>query len=94
MQILSTLKFPVTTANGIIPKTTLQTVPVVTDGVVSGLPSAADGVLWFVNAAVFAAAPSRTDLIMFDPAQTLRDADDKPCGQGGFLKRDGSAHQF
>ena len=94
MTILSTLKFDVTTANSTVPKTTLQTVPVVTDGVVSGLPAATKGVLWLVNAAVFNAATDRQDLVMFDPAQTLRDEDDRPRGQGGFLMRDGSAHQF
>lgn len=95
MQILSTLGFAVPTPNGIIPATTLPLQPkVLDDGTVENLPEPEDGVWWLVNAFVMAAAKDRNDLVMFNPALTVRDANKLVIAQGGCIRRNGQAVEF
>lgn len=98
--IKSTLKFDTATTNGQLEKTNLTILPLVAqnkDGQnvadATTLPPVEQGVIWLVNAAVFAAT-DRPDFIMFDRAQTVRDADDRPVAQGGFVRRDGTVGSF
>ena len=90
MQILSTLGFAVPTPNGTIPATNLPLQPKVLDGgTVENLPEPEDGVWWLVNAFVMAAAKDRNDLVMFNPALTIRDANGLVTAQGGYIRRNG-----
>ena len=91
MKILSTLGFAVPTPNGTIPATTLQLQPKVLDGgTVQNLPEPQDGVCILVNAFVMAAAgKSRPDLVMFNPALTVRDKQGLVISQGGFINANG-----
>jgi len=90
MKILSTLGFAVPTPNGTIPATTLRLQPKVLDGgTVENLPEPEDGVWWLVNAFVMAAAKDRNDLVMFNPALTIRDANGLVTAQGGYIRRNG-----
>jgi hypothetical protein len=94
MRIVSTLGFQVATPVGQIPASIFATAPTVAhDGAVSGLPEPQDGVLFLVNARVFGAS-DRADLVQFDAAQTVRNADNTAAGQGGFIRRDGSTAPF
>ena len=89
MQILSTLGFAVPTPNGTIPATNLPLQPKVLDGgTVTDLPEPEDGVWWLVNAFVMAAS-RRSDLIMFNPALTVRDEQGRATMQGGFIDVNG-----
>jgi hypothetical protein len=57
------------------------------------LPEPQEGVLFLVNARVFGAS-NRTDLVQFDAAQTVRNADGTASAQGGFIRRDGTTSPF
>lgn len=97
-KILSTLGFDaqIQAADGsrsTLPKSTLTSNPTVTDGVASNLPPITDGVLWLVNAMVFAAT-DRPDFVMFAPALTVRDGDGKAIAQGGYVGHDGVVNSF
>ena len=95
MQILSTLGFAVPTPNGTIPATTLPLLPKVLDGgTVENLPEPEDGVWWLVHAFVMAAAKARDDLVMFNPALTVRDANGLVTAQGGCIRRNGQTVEF
>ena len=95
MQILSTLGFAVPTPNGTIPATNLPLQPKVLDGgTVENLPEPEDGVWWLVNAFVMAAAKDRNDLVMFNPALTVRDAKGLVTAQGGCIRRNGQTVEF
>ena len=64
-------------------------IPTVKDGIVVGMPSAVDGVVYVVNAFVLRELYStRKDVVGFDPALTVRSVvDGKPfTSQGGFIK--------
>ena len=91
MKILSTLGFAVPTPNGTIPATTLPLQPKVVDGgTVENLPEPQDGIALLVNAFVMAAAgKSRPDLVMFNPALTVRDKQGLVTSQGGFINANG-----
>lgn len=89
----STLGFPVATKTGTIPKTTLSVAPSVVNGDVLNLPQPEKGVIWLVNAMVFAAT-NRQDVAMFDPTKTIRDADGKAVAQGGYLLKSGKSVDF
>ena len=90
MKILSTLGFAVNTPNGTIPATTLPLQPKVLDGgTVENLPEPQPGILVLVNAFVMAAS-RRSDLIMFNPALTVRDEQGKATMQGGFIDATGT----
>ena len=90
MQILSTLGFAVPTPNGIIPATNLPLQPKVLDGgTVENLPEPQEGVRVLVNAFVMAAS-RRSDLIMFNPALTVRDEQGRATMQGGFIDVNGT----
>ena len=91
--IKSTFGFAVATTNGTIEKSTLSVAPSVVNGQLTNEPPVEKGVLWLVNAMVFGAS-TRTDFVMFDAAQTVRDAEGKATAQGGYVKRDGSSHSF
>lgn len=88
MKILSTLGFAVPTPNGIIPATNLPLQPKVLDGAVENLPEPQEGVRVLVNAFVMAAS-RRSDLIMFNPALTVRDEQGRATMQGGFIDVNG-----
>lgn len=97
-KILSTLGFDaqIQAADGsrsTLPKSTLTSNPTVTDGVASNLPPITDGVLWLVNAMVFAAT-DRPDFVMFAPDLTVRDETGKAIAQGGYIDRSGGVHPF
>ena len=90
MKILSTLGFAVPTPNGTIPATTLQLQPKVLDGgTVENLPEPQDGIVVLVNAFVMAAS-RRSDLIMFNPALTVRNEQGLVIGQGGYINANGT----
>ena len=89
MQILSTLGFAVPTPNGTIPATNGPQPKVLDGGTVENLPEPEDGVWWLVNAFVMAAAKDRNDLVMFNPALTIRDANGLVTAQGGYIRRNG-----
>lgn len=91
--IKSTLRFQVTTHNQPIPASTLPETPLLKECVLTGMPPAEDGTLWIVSAPVFNAS-EREDLVCFDHVQAIRDAEGKPVGQGGFIRRDGSSGTF
>lgn len=94
MEIISTIGFDTQTTNGVIQKTTLAIAPTVTsDGVIQNAPQPQNGVLWLVNARVFGAS-DRTDFVMFDNAQTVRNSEGLAIKQGGYIMRDGSTHSF
>ena len=94
MRIISTLGFQVATPVGQIPASTFAVaLSVAPDGTVTGLPKPQDGVLFLVNARVFGAS-DRADLVQFDAAQTVRNADGTAAAQGGFIRRDGSTAPF
>lgn len=94
MKIKSTLKFPTTTPTGIIAPTQLTEVPAIIEGNLKNEPPVEEATLWLVNGMVFNVASNRSDFIMFDPAQTVRDAEGKAISQGGYIMRDGSTHSF
>ena len=90
MKILSTLGFAVPTPNGTSPATTLPLQPKVVDGgTVENLPEPQDGIVVLVNAFVMAAS-RRSDLIMFNPALTVRDKQGLVISQGGFIDANGT----
>ena len=98
MKILSTLGFDVQiqAADGsrnTLTKSALTANPTVTDGVATNLPPVIPGVLWLVNAMVFAAT-DRPDFVMFAPALTVRDTEGKAVAQGGYVTRSGATVQF
>jgi hypothetical protein len=94
MCIVSTLGFAVATPVGQIPASTFTVAPnVASDGTVTGLPEPQDGDLLLVNARVFGAS-NRADLVQFDAAQTVRNADGTASAQGGFIRRDGTTSAF
>ena len=78
-------------AEKIVGSSTLPTggeIPIVRDGIVLGMPSAVDGVVYVVNALVFSTLKgTRKDVVGFDPALTVRSVvDGKPfTSQGGFI---------
>ena len=91
MKILSTLGFDAQIrkadgTSGVLMKSTLAANPTVQDGVAANLPPVMPGVFWLVNGVVFAAT-DRTDFVMFDPTETVRDADGKAVAQGGYIGR-------
>jgi len=97
-KILSTLGFDaqIQAADGsrsTLPKSTLTANPTVSDGVATNLPPVMPGVLWLVNAMVFAAT-DRPDFVMFAPALTVRDTEGKAVAQGGYINRNGETVQF
>jgi len=97
-KILSTLGFDaqIQAADGsrsTLPKSTLVVNPTVINGVAENLPPVMPGVLWLVNAMVFAAT-DRPDFVMFAPALTVRDAEGKAVAQGGYVNRSGATVQF
>lgn len=91
MKIISTLGFAVPTPNGIIPASTSVAPKVLIDGTVENLPAPVEGAVILVNAFVMAAAGStRPDLVMFNPALTVRDEQNKVIAQGGFINHAGT----
>jgi hypothetical protein len=98
MTVKSTLGFDAQILqNGAIaslPKTTLSLHPSVTDGeIVQNEPPIENGVLWLVNARVFSAS-NRTDIVMFDPAKTVRDDAGKAIAQAGYIDKSGKSYDF
>jgi len=94
MRIVSTLGFAVATPVGQITASRFTVAPsVASDGLVSGLPEPQANVLFLVNARVFGAS-DRADLVQFDAAQTVRNADGTASAQGGFIRRDGTTSAF
>ena len=98
MKILSTLGFDAQIrkadgTSGVLMKSTLAANPTVQDGVAANLPPVIPGVLWLVNAMVFAAT-DRPDFVMFAPALTVRDTEGKAVAQGGYVTRSGATVQF
>ena len=63
------------------------TLPKVEGEKLAGMPEPQDGVVYVCNAFVFAKAKEvgRTDIAMFDPEKTVRDADGKAVSQAGFI---------
>ena len=93
MNIISTLGFDAQTTNGILPKSTLPAPNVTADGKLQNAPAPQKGVLFLVNARVFGAS-DRTDFVMFDAGQTIRNSEGLATAQGGYIARDGSTHSF
>lgn len=77
----------------ILPKSTLPIAPTVQNGIAIDLPAPTTGVLWLVNAMVFAAT-DRPDFVMFAPELTVRDESGKAIAQGGYVKRNGEIVKF
>ena len=89
MKILSRVGFAVPTPNGTIPATNLPLQPKVLDGgTVENLPEPQENIRVLVNAFVMAAS-RRSDLIMFNPALTVRDEQGRATMQGGFIDVNG-----
>jgi hypothetical protein len=64
-----------------------ETLPKVEGDKLIGMPTPKAGVVYVCNAFVFnkAKEAGRTDIAMFDPNKTVRDADGKAVSQGGFI---------
>lgn len=98
MKIKSTLVFDaqIKKADGyfsVLPKSKLHTAPTVQNGIAINLPNPTSGVLWLVNAMVFAVT-DRPDFVMFAPELTVRDESSKAIAQGGYVKRNGEIVKF